>query len=49
MPQQYDASGGTITLEAVSELLLQHQRAFCEDLETARRMVRTYPQLFKKT
>jgi len=47
--KQYDASGGTITLEAVSELLQQHQRAFSEDLETARRMVRTYPQLFKKT
>jgi molecular chaperone DnaK (HSP70) len=45
----FDASGRMITFEAVSDLLNQHRRAFVDDMRIARKMVRTYPQLFKKT
>jgi hypothetical protein len=41
----FRASGG-ITFETVEESLRRHQRAFAKDLDTARRMVRTYPRLF---
>lgn len=35
-----------ISFEATQELLQQHEQAFRKDLETARRMYRTYPHLF---
>jgi hypothetical protein len=35
-----------ISFEATQELLQQHEQAFRKDLETARRMFRTYPHLF---
>jgi hypothetical protein len=38
---------GEINFEAVQQLLQQHEQAFLKDLETARRMYRTYPRLFK--
>jgi hypothetical protein len=41
-------SSGDITFEAVHRLLTQHEQAFLADLETARRMYRTYPQLFNE-
>ena len=37
---------GEITFEAVQQLLHEHELAFRKDLETARRMYRTYPDLF---
>ena len=44
---QFRASGD-INFEAVQRLLQHHQQAFLEDLETARRMYRTYPGLFQQ-
>ena len=38
---------GDINFEAVQQLLQQHEQAFLKDLETARRMYRTYPRLFQ--
>ena len=38
-------SSGDITFEAVQRLLTQHEQVFLADLETARRMYRTYPHL----
>ena len=35
-----------ISFEATQRLLQQHERAFLKDMETARRMYRTYPHLF---
>jgi molecular chaperone DnaK (HSP70) len=43
------ASGGTITFDAVSNLLKDRKEAFLNDSETARRMLHTYPDLFKET
>jgi hypothetical protein len=37
---------GEIGFEAVQRLLQQHEQAFLKELETARRMYRTYPRLF---
>jgi hypothetical protein len=37
---------GEISFEGVQRLLQQHEQAFLEELETARRMYRTYPHLF---
>lgn len=39
-------SGLTMTFEVVAELLRQHKEAFETDMETLRRMRRTYPHLF---
>jgi hypothetical protein len=44
---QFRASGD-INFEAVQRLLQHHQQAFLKDLETARRMYRTYPGLFQQ-
>ena len=44
---QFRASG-EMSFEAVQLLLQQHQQAFLQDLETARRMYRTYPRLFQQ-
>ncbi len=38
---------GEISFESVERLLELHKRTFLEDLETARRMYRVYPHLFK--
>jgi hypothetical protein len=35
-----------ISFKATQRLLEQHEQAFLKDLETARRMYRTYPHLF---
>ena len=35
-----------ISFEATQRLLQQHEQVFLKDLETARRMYRTYPHLF---
>jgi hypothetical protein len=35
-----------ISFEDTQRLLRQHEQAFLKDLETARRMYRTYPHLF---
>ena len=40
-------SPGDISFEAVQRVLQLHERAFLADLETARRMYRTYPHLFQ--
>ena len=40
-------SSGEIDFGAVQQLLQEHEQAYREDLETARRMYRTYPHLFK--
>jgi hypothetical protein len=37
-----------INFEATQRLLRQHEQAFLKDLETARRMYRTYPHLFQE-
>jgi hypothetical protein len=37
---------GELSFEAVQRLLQQHEQVFLKDLETARRMYRTYPRLF---
>jgi len=37
---------GELSFEAVQRLLQQHEQVFLKDLETARRMYRTYPGLF---
>jgi hypothetical protein len=37
-----------ISFEATQRLLQQHEQAFLKDLETARRMYRTYPHLFQE-
>ena len=42
---QFHASD-EISFEATQRLLQQHEQAFLKDLETARRMYRTYPHLF---
>ena len=39
---------GEISFQAVQRLLQQHEQAFLKDLETARRMYRTYPHLFQE-
>jgi hypothetical protein len=39
---------GEIGFPAVQQLLQRHEQAFLKDLETARRMYRTYPQLFQQ-
>lgn len=43
--ERYCASGG-ITFETVEESLRRHQQTVAKDIETARRMYRTYPRLF---
>jgi hypothetical protein len=42
-------SSGDITFESVQRLLKQHEQAFLADLETARRMYRTYPDLLHES
>jgi len=39
---------GEINFEDVQRLLQQHEQAFLRDLETAKRMYRTYPRLFQE-
>ena len=39
---------GEMSFEAVQRLLQQYEQAFLEELETARRMYRTYPHLFQE-
>ena len=39
-------TSGEINFETVRRLLEQHEQAFLKDLETARKMYRTYPHLF---
>ena len=46
--KQFRASG-KIRFEAVQQLLEQHEQLFLKDMETARRMYRTYPHLFQET
>ena len=41
-------SSGDITFEVMQRLLTQHEQVFLADLETARRMYRTYPHLFRE-
>jgi len=41
-------TSGEIRFETVQLLLQQHEQAFLKDLETARRMYRTYPGLFQQ-
>jgi hypothetical protein len=43
----YSRAPGEISFEAVEGLLQQHKRSFLKDLETARRMYRVYPHLFR--
>src|SRR5271167_3843408 len=38
---------GDVSFAAVQLLLEQHEQVFLKDLETARRMYRTYPHLFQ--
>jgi len=45
---QMRGSGG-LTFETAERLLEQRKQAFLSDLETARRMYRTYPALFEET
>jgi hypothetical protein len=40
-------TSGEIHFETVQLLLQQHEQVFLKDLETARRMYRTYPHLFQ--
>ena len=40
-------SSGEIDFEHVQGLLQQHEQAYRKDLETARKMYRTYPHLFQ--
>ena len=40
-------SSGDITFETVQRRVQLHEQAFLADLETARRMYRTYPHLFR--
>jgi len=42
----YLRAPGEVSFETVERLLQQRKQAFLEDLETARRMYRTYPHLF---
>jgi hypothetical protein len=44
---QFRASG-EIGFPDVQQLLQQHEQTFLKDLETARRMYRTYPHLFRE-
>ena len=46
--ERYQAAGG-ITFEVVERVLEERKEAFMKDLEIARRMHRTYPQLFQET
>jgi hypothetical protein len=46
--ERYQAAGG-ITFEIVERVLEERKEAFVKDLEIARRMHRTYPQLFHET
>ena len=46
--ERYQAAGG-ITFEIVERVLKERKEAFVKDLEIARRMHRTYPQLFQET
>jgi hypothetical protein len=41
-------SSREISFEAVQRSLQQHEQAFLKDLETARRMYRTYPRFFQQ-
>lgn len=41
-------TSGDINFEAVQRLLQHHEQLFLKDLETARRMFRTYPGLFQQ-
>jgi hypothetical protein len=41
-------TSGDLNFEAVQRLLRQHEETFLKDLETARRMYRTYPGLFQQ-
>jgi hypothetical protein len=43
--EQFRASD-EISFEATQRLLQEHEQSFLKDLETARRMYRTYPYLF---
>ena len=43
----YFHASDEISFEATQRLLQQHEQAFLKDLETARRMYRTYPHLFR--
>ncbi|HXA64921.1 MAG TPA: hypothetical protein VNV82_07205 [Bryobacteraceae bacterium] len=40
-------ASGELHFENVQGLLQQHEQVFLKDLETARRMYRTYPRLFQ--
>jgi len=40
-------TSGEISFEAVQRLLQEHEQAFLKELETARRMYRTYPSQFQ--
>jgi len=44
---QFRASGD-ISFEAVQRLLQQHEQIYLKDVETARRMYRTYPRQFQQ-
>jgi hypothetical protein len=46
--ERYGSSGG-ITFETVECILQKRKEAFAKDLETARRMYRSYPHLFPET
>lgn len=46
--ERYQVAGG-ITFEIVERVLEERKEAFVKDLEIARRMHRTYPQLFQET
>jgi hypothetical protein len=46
--ERYQAAGG-ITFEIVERILKERKEAFAKDLDIARRMHRTYPQLFQET
>jgi hypothetical protein len=41
-------ASGDINFEGVQRLLQHHEQVFLKDLETARRMYRTYPDLFQQ-
>jgi len=41
-------TSGDVSFDAVQRLLRQHEQSFLRDLETARRMYRTYPRLFQE-
>lgn len=43
---EYHALGQKMTFERVSELLNQNRQMYLKDIETTRRMIRAYPELF---